>query len=187
MVERSGGHAVQPNVPKVPGRDLRAGGDRRRVGRRARAAQGRVPGTERRQRRNPQDVRAGDRRRPRRRRHAGLVVVHHRARSLPCRPARSAALPAQVRPRRRPLGRSAPGQHQPRSDDRRRARRLVRRVPRPPARLRRTRRQHVHPPRQPRRAPSVRRGVAGDAANEITTELPARSAPTRSPPRAPRT
>ena len=64
---------------------------------------------------------------------------------------------------RRSVGRPAPGQHQPRSDDRRRARRFVRRLPRPPARLGRPRRQHVHAARQPRRATSVRRRVAGDA------------------------
>ena len=160
-IERTSSDRSQ-NVP-ARSRLHGAGGDRGRARQRARAAQGRVPGAQRRQRRDPQDVRAGDRRGPRRRLHAGLVAVHHRARSVPRGPARAAAVPAQVRAQRRPVGRPAPGQHQPRSDDRRRARRFVRRLPRPPARLGRPRRQHVHAARQPRRAPPVRRRAAGDA------------------------
>ena len=122
-------------------------------------------GAQRRGRGHRQVARAAGRRGPRRLDHARVLLVHHRARSVPRRPARPPALPAQVlagggpglarerRPRRH--------RHQPR--DRRRHDRQLRRMPRAAARRGGRRRRRRHAARQPRCAAPLRPRPEGDA------------------------
>ena len=100
--------------------------------------------------------------------HAGLVALHHRARSLPRDPPRPPDLPAQVHAGAGPRAahqrrRRQSGLHRRRSQRRGRSGRLLRRLPRPAARLGGLRRRRRHAARQPRRAAPVRPRPEGDA------------------------
>ena len=95
----------------------------------------------------------------------GSSAIHHRARSRPIDPSRTAALPAKVHARAGhwPACPRRHWRHLHRSQYRRRPRGELRRLPWPATRIRGIRRRRLHASRQSRRSAPVRSRPAGNA------------------------